>query len=352
MNTKYASLLWQTDMSIDLETPDHKVCCPRCGYDQRGVIATWIDSCPMQGTCSECGLNWEWGELFAPYMQLPVWSIEGARNILQQIWALPATFGLMHYPKEFWRDLKMHDPIRFSAFVRSLVFWFVSITLIFACAVGRIAWQSVPPGTPLSRSIETAMYAAVSPFSSSPPNWYALPSWKFSTGPPGPTHWWRYFAGHYYFPDPANLQVALLTKNPWDFAFSFWFFDAGEIVMLLASAAIPLCFMLLPVTVRRSRIRPVHLVRISMYSMFWPFLFVTLKVALRLPDFWMYTQRLYNQMLVIEICVGPILLWFWWRSALKYYLHVPNATALASCVVVMGWLLVFMAVIGPAAIFV
>ena len=36
--------------------------CPRCGYDLSGEIATWTEACPVRGLCTECGLEFAWGE--------------------------------------------------------------------------------------------------------------------------------------------------------------------------------------------------------------------------------------------------------------------------------------------------
>lgn len=44
--------------------------CLRCGYDLSGAAAAWnhaeSTSCPMRGTCSECGLEFAWGDVFSP----------------------------------------------------------------------------------------------------------------------------------------------------------------------------------------------------------------------------------------------------------------------------------------------
>ena len=45
-----------------------KTSCPRCGYDLAGVVESWNHaeslSCPLNGTCSECGLGFEWADVF------------------------------------------------------------------------------------------------------------------------------------------------------------------------------------------------------------------------------------------------------------------------------------------------
>lgn len=40
--------------------------CPVCGYDQSGLIASWADTCPLRGACSECGSAIDLSELHRP----------------------------------------------------------------------------------------------------------------------------------------------------------------------------------------------------------------------------------------------------------------------------------------------
>lgn len=49
--------------------------CPRCGYDLRGTIATWMQQCPLEGQCTECGLRFEWRELMSVRFLMPRWCI-------------------------------------------------------------------------------------------------------------------------------------------------------------------------------------------------------------------------------------------------------------------------------------
>ena len=52
--------------------------CPRCGYDLRGVVTTWADACPLESTCSECGLFFAWSEVIGPLAPRPGWCVEFA----------------------------------------------------------------------------------------------------------------------------------------------------------------------------------------------------------------------------------------------------------------------------------
>ena len=39
-----------------LNEHERTIGCPRCGYDQRGMVESWTLQCPLTGECAECGL--------------------------------------------------------------------------------------------------------------------------------------------------------------------------------------------------------------------------------------------------------------------------------------------------------
>lgn len=38
-------------------------CCPRCGYDQTGLLQTYRDAWPLLARCTECGLDFDWRDI-------------------------------------------------------------------------------------------------------------------------------------------------------------------------------------------------------------------------------------------------------------------------------------------------
>lgn len=81
--------------------PEH-VLCPRCGYDQRGIIAQWTDACPLQGTCTECGLQYEWLDLLKP------WCVENASSQYRLVRRMIGTFvRSVLAPWRFWREIRI-----------------------------------------------------------------------------------------------------------------------------------------------------------------------------------------------------------------------------------------------------
>ncbi|MEZ6235454.1 MAG: hypothetical protein R3B68_14805 [Phycisphaerales bacterium] len=88
--------------------------CPRCGYDQSGAIATFTDACPTTGTCSECGLDFRWSDLFAE-MKPPPWSYE--HGSWKDRHRLVGTLRALAWPPGFWRRVSGHMPVHMPRIV-------------------------------------------------------------------------------------------------------------------------------------------------------------------------------------------------------------------------------------------
>jgi hypothetical protein len=86
--------------------------CPRCGYDQRGVVATWNETCPLNGVCSECGLHFGWCDVLVPERFEPQWCVEYASRLQGVPWAACKTFVRSFWPWGFWTRLQMSHRIR------------------------------------------------------------------------------------------------------------------------------------------------------------------------------------------------------------------------------------------------
>ncbi len=90
---------------------DHQPICPKCGYDQSGEAATWTDSCPIAGTCPECGLGFDWADVFEPSRVHLPWYVEHATKKRAAILRIPATLGNLTIPNRFWSKLSVASPV-------------------------------------------------------------------------------------------------------------------------------------------------------------------------------------------------------------------------------------------------
>ena len=90
---------------------EHIPICPKCGYDQSGIISTWEDQCPMTGRCPECGLEFEWADVFDPGRVLLPWYIEHTTSKRTMCRRVPSTLWMMFIPYRFWKCLSVHYPV-------------------------------------------------------------------------------------------------------------------------------------------------------------------------------------------------------------------------------------------------
>ncbi len=125
--------------------------CPRCGYDLRGAIATWMERCPIQGTCAECGLQFVWAEVLHPEKFSPLWCVEFVRQHRKFGRACCSTFIRSFRPWRFWSAIKMSLPIRarrISLYMLCLLLpWllcYVSIQSIAAVRMRSSVLQQIP----------------------------------------------------------------------------------------------------------------------------------------------------------------------------------------------------------------
>jgi hypothetical protein len=126
--------------------PEESTACPRCGYDLRGTVATWEDSCPLSGVCTECGLELSWAEVLVPEKYEPRWCIEFEPRKRRLFRAAIATLARSFVPWRFWRDLKMSHPIRWrrlSIYLGLLVLPLVLIYVVWQATVALNVYRLV-----------------------------------------------------------------------------------------------------------------------------------------------------------------------------------------------------------------
>lgn len=210
--------------------------CPRCGYDLSGAVAAWnhaeSTSCPMRGTCSECGLEFAWGDVLNPEVRVPDWSFEHAYRL--RWWRLLRTAFITLLPNKLWRQLQMFHPIRGRRLVPLALCGSAVVHLaISAAACGLLVVLHL--GAPPSWSMSTTDYARLVIETCWPynPEWgaFLLPMWAGSG---------------------ANDVPSLMSA--WTLLVWLWWL------------AVPFAYLFLPTTLRRCRVRRVHLARLGAYS--------------------------------------------------------------------------------------
>jgi hypothetical protein len=126
--------------------------CPRCGYDQSGAIAAWERNdpacCPLRGTCSECGEEFEWSQVFRPGQRWPIVPFESADHRLVAS-ALVTVWRALR-PWSFWTWVEPHAVPRWSRILPCvlcgvLVVHLVGV-LVYAVAGQLALWIDPEPG--------------------------------------------------------------------------------------------------------------------------------------------------------------------------------------------------------------
>ncbi len=223
------------------------VVCPRCEYDLQGQVDTWrvplssqadvvrfergevLESevgakCPVEGTCSECGLLFEWKFVFRPELAGPAWFVETRRVSALRAFVGTALRVLWLFP--FFRSrggVRIETPRRWDRVVWYLAMWVVVLPPI--SFVLRQMWGVVVLWQQLGKSFGGATYLV---FAST----------------------------------PKDLLHVILTMR---FAGgSNWFF-----VGVFSSLGFATMMMVLPYTRAKAKVHTSHVVRAAAYAITW-----------------------------------------------------------------------------------
>ncbi|HZW09318.1 MAG TPA: hypothetical protein VFF69_05385 [Phycisphaerales bacterium] len=264
--------------------------CPRCGYDLSGERDRWLRQCPLAGVCSECGLEFAWADVVSERLRPPAWSFEHARTQ----WMLRVARGWFASlrPGYCWSGLRLEHRIRRARLCIALVL-----------LVG-LAWVVLGVSTALMMAAES---------------WIARPAGggMFATRPEG---WeilavaWREYRRELFVPFLSIESPPLLIR-------------AGPLVaawmaaLAVATAVMPLAFLLLPQTLRRTRVRRAHLLRAAAYTIPGPtilLVFGAVTIAgTRLEEFLVYAWVL--------TLAGVSWLLNAWRRVTRDYLRLAQS---------------------------
>jgi hypothetical protein len=365
----------------------HHARCPRCGYEQRGVIDTWKDTCPLEGTCSECGLQWSWAEVIHPEKFEPPWSVEFVRRLRSVPWAAIRTAIHSLWPWRFWRSMRMSQPIRWRRLAMYIFLWLVVPSVAaYVLAQGSVAtyvrwWHQrqidqMVKDAPVTLRQKQAILASLeqqaesTPSSSSastvPPEVYVVASeigmlQALIATPPSISHSYlsaiyealvlpagtmssgtiTYNSTMYPYVAPRELWTVAKwlwtqTPNGGSQSSSWQYFDLsastgamawGCLLMLM----LPGSLVLLPASRRKAKVGWGHIVRVTVYGMPWAMVvFGICAVCWATAMLWDSSWTLVGPLIqVLSVAGLPALLVVWWAVAIKRYLRMPHGAAIA-----------------------
>ncbi len=290
-------------------SPTSPPACPRCGYDLSGTVTTWKRSCPLAGVCAECGLELEWPRVFA--ISGHPWLIEHRGR---SPWGrrLVRTWVVAFWPWRFWREVKLTDPVR----LRPAGLFVAAVALAVLGVLAALISLRLGP--------------------------VAL-GWRLPviTGGSVVAGGWFRMASH----SALGLAFNLAYRIP------------GTIVVL---AAMPLAFVTLPGSLGRARVRPIHIVRVWLYSLILPLTLAGLWTLLELvlprlglgvaadalnPWHWVRVLRraapppvaIFFSAAPGFVLIGAAVAWLalWWGCACRYYLRLEASGRIVTLLSVM-----------------
>lgn len=246
-------------------------------------MVRWTESCPLEGLCPECGLKFEWRDVFNEPL-VPEWWVErdesrlrfrGARTLLRSLW-----------PFRFWKRIRLefHGGLRRSVWLLLILLGCFYVSEVVATAA-----------TLYNIYVKTSIYSS-----------------KIRMG-------WR---------------AALLPFHSWNRPNTLW--------LLICAACFPLAAVVLPQTRRRAKVAWSHLARVFVYATSAG-LIVQIAASLALSTLLMADSRIAgsgigSSMQIVTsipmLFVGNSLLFLaivvlsWW-CACKHYLRLEHAPAVA-----------------------
>ncbi len=327
--------------------------CPRCGQ-LLGVMADEAERRgETRGTCSECGLDIEWRRLRSEGAA-PAWFVEARsspRNIVRRAFG---TLARTARPFRFWSSLDLALPIS----VRGLVVFIALLCLLahLTMATVRLTIHGpFGPLPPLPNSVETApiigkvalalLWPAETLDGAELVTMAYLDSGETELLP---LLWHSLLMAFAALLTPGGGEfrslgngVGFLECRP---LFPSGFMAPAVLGMLVAGLT-PLAMLLLPVSLRRARVRPRHFVRIVAIGLVMPLavLVTTLTVTQSLQSLGLVFPQDPNDHLYllgefrdpyyafVVLCLSGLLGTIWTVAAASRHLRLPNARAVGMC---------------------
>ncbi len=335
------------------------IACPRCGYPIGPTIAASEARGETSGPCTECGLHIEWESLRSVSGD-PRWFVESRVRGPWTVWRAVITLARLVRPHRFWSQVSMVIPVR----PRRIAVFFLAIALCLhviaaAARITRIASTSTAL-TPASFAIDLVVAAAL-PLSRMTGSEMLIESDAVFPLPDQRSQRALHFAQSLalagvlpFRSDYTRMGKQVTGRRVAGIILGFNYgkfsspceFDlvhSREVHTLLSIASVaitaPFVVLLLPTSLRRARVRRVHLLRMSAYStaliiplfalfVFTPRTYVTTDNDLFVPiihfarlNGWPLFLAAYFVMVVVSM-----------HAMASRYLKLPHATGVAlSC---------------------
>ena len=322
-------------MSVETHN-HHDTRCPRCGYDLHGLIETWKHECPISGVCTECGLEFEWGELLNPRRSVPKWCVEYARGWRIFPSSYLTLYMLLLYPSRFWRELKVtHQPrvllIPCVLLALAPLFYLLVVLMVGVNMYLQVRSFNLRYGSTATSPLVSGFHAVINPFSADRLN-YPIPGGNWIWTAPSPREHLKY------------LRIVELLSDTRSALYDYRFFYFGRwrvstiqlIHGLIPALLCPWVFILLPRSVWPQRERVRHVLRIWLYSLAFLTSPLVLYILFQLNHFLRSAYGGSPQLVSFYFLIVVCLIIFW-SLASKHYLKLRYAWSTSCAAVILSY---------------
>jgi hypothetical protein len=295
-----------------------EITCPRCGFELRGLIESWQETCPLEGRCGECGFRFPWSELFSQRAYMPDWCVEFA----PPRWfpaAGAATLGMVFLPWKLWSSIRLTFPLKARRLAAYAMLLGLVCYVLFVTANGVAMhdyWRCCFTGTSVMTSTmslgDSVTRMVLVPFSDEPMGQVVTASRTLPFSSPRQLlSWW------------AGASALLLN---------------GMFIVVFG----PCVLAALVSTRRRAGVRAVHLVRIGAYSLSWAVVLwgIGLTITLASLHAGMFTRPVWmtwaDRSATALVWAVPAFVFLWWEAAIRLYLRMRQSWLIAAVVTVVA----------------
>jgi hypothetical protein len=317
-------------------TPTPPPRCPRCAYDLAGAVALWKDSCDLHGVCPECGLDFPWRDVMNPMHVMPRWFFENP--VRSPVFSFITTLTRILSPRRFWSSINIALPIHARRLAVMLAVVLLATHVLLTAGAAYTSSRTIRP------------YIVNPAYAISPPakDIYArVLIWPYRTREAQVTQTYVVSGGALTAYGPGS--PAGLTRRTYTFPIQLRSAaDNGIAAAVLPFLLMPLTYLILRQTLRKTRVRPLHLFRVFAYSVvllvpLLAFQFLLSENPLSSGTPWAPGPRGFLGLGIELPDLGPgwlvmlaaelIVLALWWRAATTRYLRLPHANGVVLAMV-------------------
>lgn len=287
-------------------------------------MAAWGDACALEGTCPECGLRFEWADVFDPWRSRSPWLFEHKRRGSLGVVRAVRSWWRAVWPARFWRGVRIT-----YACPRSVLWWPLVLILSWqvpwsVARTGYEFWRGPAVSSGKTVRLANGLLQAV------PPTPWQVVRQRLADAWIDP--WYPVYVARF---DPHRVTEVMLESY------------APAAAVCAASLVTGLTFLSLTRSRRLSGVRASHVLRAMVYRLaplgVLQIVWMADQVQQRVPGAYRLDAFIRHFWYVPLLLCAAWGVW-WWRCAFRIGWKIPDArlaTALLGAVDVLTFVVVF-----------